>query len=119
MSEIKQMTISELIGELWDATLPAWLGSSAGGMMLLGSGFWRFVMRPWRVLIDYGGGDIVWRQLGRNVPLFHGPTPPPIPIEHDIYPFCIAIIGVAIIWVSNIWRNAVVRELRRRRGQIS
>lgn len=115
MSDFEErMTISELINEMWDATLPAWLGSSAGLILLFGSGFWRFDMRPWRVLIDYGGGDIVWHQLGRNE-LFHGPTPPPIPMEHNIIPLCIAIIGIAIIWASNIRRNAVVRELRRRR----
>lgn len=118
MSGMEQMKVSELIDEMWDATIPAWLGSSAGVMMLLGSGFWRFVMRPWQVLIDYGGGDVVWFQLGRNVPLFHGPTPPPIPMEHDIIPLCIAILGAGVIWASNIRRNAAVRELRRRRSQV-
>lgn len=117
MSEMERMTVSELINEMWDATLPAWLGSSAGALMVLGAGFWRFVMRPWRVLIDYGGGDVVWYHLGRNEPLFHGPTPPPIPIEHNIIPLCIAILGIAVIWASNIWRNAVVRELRQRRKE--
>ena len=108
-------TTDELIGDMWDKSFEAWLGTSAGLMMIVSAAFWRFAMRPWTVLIDYGDGHIVWFQHGRNVPTFTGPIPPPIPMEHNLYPLAIAILGIAIIWLANIRRNAVVRELRRRR----
>lgn len=112
MTETK--TTDDLIDDMWNTFIPTWLGTSTGAMMVVSAAFWRFVMRPWRILIDYGDGYIVWFQHGRNVPFFRGPVPPPIPVEHNLYPLGIAVIGLAIIWASNIQRNAIVRELRSR-----
>jgi hypothetical protein len=109
----RDLSNPQLVDQMWEWLIPAWLGTSLGGCLILGAIFWRFVLRPWHVLIDYGDGDIAWTCHGCRI--LHAPSPPEIPFIESFIPIGIVAIGVAIIWLGAAPWLAARNELFRRR----
>lgn len=111
---LRRASTSELCDRLWEAVIPAWLGGSAGCVMMVFSAFWRLIMRPWRVLYEGYGGTVWFTHT--NGPTFTGTVPPVIPASDTVIPVLIFICGAFLMWLSgHDWRT-VRSELVRRRN---
>lgn len=113
---LRSAPTNELCDKMWAAVIPAWLGGSAGSLMMVFSAFWRFVMRPWRVLYESYGGTVWFSHSGG--PTFTGEVPPIIPAYDTVIPVLIFIAGAFLMRVSSHDWRTIKNELERRRKHL-
>lgn len=110
---IRGRSTGSLVDQMLASMPLAWLGCSAGVFMIISAVFWRFAMRPWRLVVRYDEQHAVWSSEAVHQ-LYRGPVPPDVPLSATAWMIGFVILGICICAVSSIrWREAA-RELRRR-----
>jgi hypothetical protein len=112
MEDLARRSTESLLDQLWGALPAAWLGTSAGACVALGSIFWRFVVLPPRLVIAYSDTSKVWDFGGE---LYRQTLPPEIQFSANLILIGCVLLGSAMCLVSSARWREVHRELRRRR----